>query len=223
MLEHALGVLGNLRLVGKLIDFLLNYRNYAPGIKPQATAAEKGHQQVLWMFLNGNRLRLTEVGTMNLFVFWKNVSGVFELVTPELDGTILPGVTRDSIIKIVQDESFSTIFPCYGNIKVTEKALYMSEIVEANEDNRLLEMFGSGTAAIVSPIKGIAWIDPLTNVEIFTTIPLDQKDSTKEAGPLSRAIFDRIQNIQYGQVPFNDWSEVICDSSNQQPIPFVTS
>ncbi|KAJ1672442.1 branched-chain-amino-acid transaminase bat2, partial [Spiromyces aspiralis] len=70
--------------------------NYAPSVLPQVEAAKLGYQQVLWTI--GEDHELMEVGTMNLFVFWKNEQGEMELITPELDGTILPGVTRDSIL-----------------------------------------------------------------------------------------------------------------------------
>ena len=77
--------------------------NYAPGILPQVEAGEKGHSQMLWLY--GPDHEVTEVGTMNLFTYWVNSDGENELVTPPLtDGTILPGVTRDSIIKLAKEK-----------------------------------------------------------------------------------------------------------------------
>ena len=75
--------------------------NYAATIKPQMEAAQKGFSQVLWLF--GEDDELTEVGTMNMFTFWINEEGEKELVTAPLDGTILPGVTRDSILTLCKD------------------------------------------------------------------------------------------------------------------------
>jgi len=81
--------------------------NYAPGILPQIKAANEGFQQNLWLFPQITKQgkvehMLTEVGTMNLFIFWKNKEGRTELVTPPLDGTILPGVTRDCILQLTR-------------------------------------------------------------------------------------------------------------------------
>jgi len=75
--------------------------NYAPTIGPQTEAAEKGYSQVLWLF--GEDDQVTEVGTMNMFTFWINEEGEKELVTAPLDGTILPGVTRDSILQLARE------------------------------------------------------------------------------------------------------------------------
>ena len=71
-------------------------RNYGATILPQMEAAQKGYTQVLWLFGEDNEL--TEVGTMNFFAFIKNKDGERELVTPPLDGTILPGVTRQYVV-----------------------------------------------------------------------------------------------------------------------------
>jgi branched-chain amino acid aminotransferase len=113
--------------------------NYAPGIFPQLHAAEKGYQQNLWIF--GPDHELTEVGTMNLFVFWKNEKGERELITPSLDGTILPGVTRDSILHLCRN---------WNEFKVTEGKITMKQLTLALAENRVIEMFGAGTAGKVS-------------------------------------------------------------------------
>lgn len=83
---------------------------------------------------------------MNCFILLKDAqTDELELVTPSLkDGTILPGVTRDSIIKLTQS---------WNEFKVSERTIKMGELIEAHEEGRIIEMFGSGTAAIVSPIK----------------------------------------------------------------------
>jgi len=82
---------------------------------------------------------------MNFFVFWTNKKGEKELVTSSLDGTILPGVMRDSVINLAKE----------WGIKVTERDFYIHEIIDAIKENRLIESFGTGTAAIVCPIKTI--------------------------------------------------------------------
>ncbi|KAH6577224.1 hypothetical protein BASA60_004159 [Batrachochytrium salamandrivorans] len=120
--------------------------NYAPGIRPQIEVAKQGYQQILWLF--GPNDNVTEVGTMNFFMYWVNEDGVKELRTPPLDGTILPGVTRDSILTLSRE---------WGDFKVTEGEISMKTVLKALEEGRVLEMFGAGTAAIVSPIKRIRY------------------------------------------------------------------
>ncbi|KAJ3219543.1 branched-chain-amino-acid aminotransferase [Dinochytrium kinnereticum] len=165
--------------------------NYAPGIRPQIEVAKKGYQQNLWLF--GPEDYLTEVGTMNLFVLWKLPNGETELVTPELDGTILPGVTRDSVLSLAKT---------WGEYKVSERPVRMAEVVTAIEEGRLLEMFGSGTAAIVSPIKNINYKGK------DWAIPLDLNDKTAQAGPFTKKVAETIMGIQYGEIP-HKWSVVI--------------
>lgn len=82
---------------------------------------------------------------MNFFVYWINKKGEKEIVTCSLDGTILPGVMRDTVINIARE----------WGIKVTERDFYIQEIVDAVKENRMLEAFGTGTAAIICPIKSI--------------------------------------------------------------------
>ena len=115
--------------------------NYAPTLKISREGNLKhGCDQVLWLLHD----YVTEVGTMNFFVFWKNDQGEDELVTPPLDGTILPGITRDSIINLAKS---------LGTFKVTEKMFKIQEMVKAVDEGRLHEAFGAGTAAIVSPVQ----------------------------------------------------------------------
>ncbi|EFA75841.1 branched-chain amino acid aminotransferase [Heterostelium album PN500] len=161
--------------------------NYAPTIFPQLDAAKKGYSQVLWL-LNDY---VTEVGTMNMFVLWKNNQGELELITPPLtDGTILPGVTRDSILKLAQQ---------WGEFKVSEKNFTMSELAKAIKEGRVKEAFGAGTAAIVSPIKSINYKGEEYPIPI---------DAAKGAGPLTSRIADTIMGIQYGEIP-SEWSVVL--------------
>merc|ERR1711968_271078 len=86
--------------------------NYGPTIAPQMDVMKDGYSQVLWLF--GENREVTEVGTMNMFVYWKNEAGEDELVTAPLDGTILPGVTRQSALDLAREGAF-------GDIKVTER------------------------------------------------------------------------------------------------------
>ena len=166
--------------------------NYAAGILPQMQVAPFGYQQVLWIF--GEEHLITEVGTMNCFIFWINEQGKRELVTaPLTDGTILPGVTRDSILSLART---------WNEFEVSERSVSMKEVVLAINEGRLLEMFGSGTAAVVSPIKTINYLGQ------DWSIPLDPSDPSSQAGPLAKRFWEAITLIQYGQVP-HEWSWVI--------------
>lgn len=166
--------------------------NYAPCVKPQSIAAEKGYHQNLWLF--GEDDEVTEAGTMNFFMLWENFdTGRRELITPPLNGLILPGVTRDSILKLVKSWEAET------GIYVREGKITMEDILKASREKRVIEMFGAGTACIVSPIKCINY----KGEDI--QIPLGLTKTDCEAGPLTQKINDAILDIQYGLVdhPFS--------------------
>merc|ERR1719263_601453 len=165
--------------------------NYAPTIKCQLEASKKGCAQVLWLF--GKDLKITEVGTMNQFFVWKNKAGVKEVITAPLDGVILAGVTRDSILSMLREE---------GEYKVIERNYTLTEVIEAINEDRLLEAFGSGTAAIVSPVKGIIF-----NGKEYK-IPLDRDNAKEQSGKLTRHLFHRLLRIQYGE-EYHQWSKII--------------
>eukprot|EP00842_Homolaphlyctis_polyrhiza_P001029 jgi/Hompol1/1927/HPOL_005795-RA len=165
--------------------------NYAPGILPQVEVAKKGYQQILWLF--GDNDNISEVGTMNFFMLWTNENGVKELRTPPLDGTILPGVTRDSILTLARE---------WNEFKVVEGEIPMQSVLKALEEGRVHEMFGAGTAAIVSPIKCIHYHGK------DLAIPVNKNDPTAQAGPLTQRFANQIMSIQYGDIP-HKWSVVI--------------
>ena len=163
--------------------------NYAPCIVPQMQAATRGFHQNLWLFLdraeNGEMEEyVTEVGTMNLFCAMVNKStGKKELLTAPLDGTILEGVTRDSVLDLARER----LAPEGWN--VVERKFTMKEVAEASNDGRLLEAFGAGTAAIVSPIRSISWKERLVDCGL---------KEGEEAGPVAKRMKDWIERIQYG-------------------------
>ena len=110
--------------------------NYAASLLSQTEAHEQGYAQVLW--LDGvERKYIEEVGSMNVFFALED-----EVVTPELDGSILAGITRKSCIELLKD----------WGIKVTERKFSVDELVESVKSGKLKEAFGTGTAAVVSPI-----------------------------------------------------------------------
>ncbi|KAL8276849.1 hypothetical protein RQP46_010780 [Phenoliferia psychrophenolica] len=125
--------------------------NYAPGYKHQADAAKRGHQAILWLF--GPEHALTE----NLFVVFKHPDGTTELETCPLTDMILPGITRDSILTLTREHASGAtqISGLPANLIVNERIIYMKEVVEAARDGTLVEVFGSGTAAVVAAVNRI--------------------------------------------------------------------
>ncbi len=142
----------------------------------------------MWLF--GDEDYVTEVGTMNQFFYWINEDGEKELVTPPLDGTILPGVTRDTLLSITRE---------WNEFKVSERPFRMDDVIKVHREGRILEAFGSGTAAIVCPVDLIGY-----NGNDYV-IPLDPARPGEKSGPLARRIYETITDIQYGVTP-HKWS-----------------
>ncbi|CAI4539862.1 CDA_G0025260.mRNA.1.CDS.1 [Saccharomyces cerevisiae] len=169
--------------------------NYAPCILPQLQAAKRGYQQNLWLF--GPEKNITEVGTMNVFfVFLNKVTGKKELVTAPLDGTILEGVTRDSVLTLARDK----LDPQEWDIN--ERYYTITEVATRAKQGELLEAFGSGTAAVVSPIKEIGWNNEDIHVPL---LPGEQ------CGALTKQVAQWIADIQYGRVNYGNWSKTVAD------------
>lgn len=165
--------------------------NYAPCIVPQLDAASRGFQQNLWLF--GEEEYVTEVGTMNMFVALKDkATGQKELVTAPLDGTILEGVTRDSVLSLARER----LIP--DGWKVSERKYTMQDLADASKEGRLLEAFGSGTAAVVSPVRAISWKGQLVNCGL--------KDN-EETGPVALKMKEWIEARQYGDED-HQWSHI---------------
>ncbi|MBQ4347178.1 MAG: aminotransferase class IV, partial [Firmicutes bacterium] len=147
--------------------------NYAASLKAQAIAEEKGYTQVLW--LDGiEKKYVEEVGTMNVFFV---IDG--EVVTPEINGSILEGITRMSAIELLRDAGY----------KVTERKVSMQEVYDAGREGRLNEAFGTGTAAVISPVGELVWDE---NKLII---------NNNEIGPVAQKIYDTITGIQCGALP----------------------
>ncbi|KAF8203307.1 aminotransferase [Pholiota molesta] len=172
--------------------------NYAPGILPQQHAAKKGYAQNLW--LHGPEHYITEVGTMNVFVVFRKDDGGYELVTPPLDGMILPGVTRDSVLTLAREHASGkyTVPNLPANLTVSERSVTMKEVKEASQAGKIVELFGAGTAAIISPVDRIGYLGE----DII--IPTGEGGM----GPISRAVWAELVGRQTGVIP-SDWSVVV--------------
>ena len=156
--------------------------NYAASLWPFEKAKQEGFMQVLW--LDGIEHKyVEEVGAMNIFF---KVDG--KIITPELRGTILPGVTRDSVLTLLRE----------GGHEVIEKRLPIAELEEAASQGRLDEAFGAGTAAIISPVGSI------------THKGKEMRVTANDAGPVTRWLYDQVTGIQLGEIEDSrGWCRVI--------------
>ena len=115
--------------------------NYAASLKAQEKADANGFAQILWLDAKENKY-VEEVGSMNIFF---KING--KVITPRLNGSILPGVTRDSVILLLK----------YWDIPVREEKISIEEVYAAHERGELEEVFGAGTAAVISPVGELHW------------------------------------------------------------------
>ncbi|MBU3937851.1 MAG: branched-chain amino acid aminotransferase [Proteobacteria bacterium] len=144
--------------------------NYAASIMAAVEAQQAGFTQVLWLDAVERRY-IEEVGTMNIFFVIGD-----EVVTPPLGGSILPGVTRDSVIQMAKSWGFT----------VVERRITIDEVLVAQETGTLKEIFGTGTAAVISPVGSLHYKGK------------DCVINNGKTGTLSQKLFDEIQAIQYG-------------------------
>jgi branched-chain amino acid aminotransferase len=146
--------------------------NYVASMAAQMKAHDDGYSQVLW--LDGvERKYIEEVGAMNIFF---KINGT--VVTPQLNGSILPGITRDSCVELCKSWS----------IPVEERKISVQELFAAAEDGSLEEVWGSGTAAVISPVGHLRWKDKVVQV----------KDGG--IGEISQRLYDTVTGIQLGKI-----------------------
>ncbi len=145
--------------------------NYAASLIAQVKAHDAGFAQVLW--LDGvERKYIEEVGAMNIFF---KIDG--KIVTPMLNGSILPGVTRDSVINMCK----------HWGLPVEERKISADELLEAQRTGKLEEVFGSGTAAVISPVGQLRYKD-----EVMTI-------GDGNIGPVSQKLYDTLTGLQLGR------------------------
>jgi branched-chain amino acid aminotransferase len=157
--------------------------NYASSLLAAKKAKEKGYTQVLWLDAAQHKY-VEEVGTMNQFFVIKD-----KIVTPPLTGSILPGVTRDSIMFMAKD---------YG-YKVEERQISIDEVITASENGTLTEAFGTGTAAVVTPVGELCYKDKCMVI------------NGGKVGKVTQRLYDDLVAIQYGSKkdPYN-WLVKVC-------------
>ena len=146
--------------------------NYAASLIGQDEAHKEGYSQVLW--LDGVEQKyIEEVGAMNIMFV---IDG--EIVTPELQGSILPGITRKSVLELTKS----------WGMKVSERRITIQEIADAYGNGKLDEVFGTGTAAVISPVGHLKWGDKVMTI------------NDNKIGPISQKIYDTMTGIQWGKL-----------------------
>ena len=155
------------------IGFAKTGGNYAASLIAQQKAHDAGYAQVLW--LDGvDRKYIEEVGSMNIFF---KIGG--KVVTPALNGSILPGITRNSVIELCKSWGY----------EVEERKIDVAELIQAHADGTLEECFGTGTAAVISPVGKLRYVDDVYTIQ------------DGETGPLSHKLYETITGIQLGTLP----------------------
>ena len=146
--------------------------NYAASLKAGEVAHEKGYDQVLW--LDGVEQKyVEEVGSMNMMFVLDG-----KVVTPALNGSILAGITRDSILKLAAQDGYP----------VEERRIAIEEIFAAGKQGRLQEAFGTGTAAVISPVGELCWENERITL------------SGGKIGPVTQRMYDELTGIQWGRL-----------------------
>ena len=146
--------------------------NYAASLAAQVKAHDDGYSQVLW--LDGvERKYIEEVGAMNIFF---KIDG--KVVTPMLNGSILPGITRNSVLQLCRDWGLPT----------EERKISVEELIQAQKEGKLEEVFGTGTAAVISPVGKLRYKDDVMVI------------GNGEIGPLSQKLYDTVTGIQLGRL-----------------------
>ncbi|WP_394522344.1 branched-chain amino acid aminotransferase [Lacrimispora sp. JR3] len=146
--------------------------NYVASLASQVKAHEEGYSQVLW--LDGvHRKYIEEVGAMNIFF---KINGV--VITPELNGSILPGVTRDSVIALCRE----------WGVPVEERQVSVDEVVAAAKNGTMEECFGTGTAAVISPVGELRFEEDRMSI------------GGGKIGELTQKFYDTITGIQLGKI-----------------------
>lgn len=147
--------------------------NYAISLAGQEEAHKQDYEQVLW--LDGvERKYVEEVGSMNIFFV---IDG--EIITPALTGSVLSGITRKSAIEICRSKGY----------KVTERRISIQEIADAYDAGKLDEVFGTGTAAVISPVGHLKWEDKIMEI------------NDNKIGQISQMLYDTMTGIQWGKIP----------------------
>ncbi|MCL2370014.1 MAG: branched-chain amino acid aminotransferase [Firmicutes bacterium] len=146
--------------------------NYAASLKAASNATARGYAQVMWLDAKEHKY-IEEVGSMNIFFVFGN-----ELITPALSGSILPGITRLSVIELAKSKGW----------KVTERPISIDEVVKGVSSGKCSEIFGTGTAAVISPVGA------------FLYNGKEHIVGDSKTGKVASSFFDELTGIQTGKI-----------------------
>ncbi|KAJ7477351.1 aminotransferase [Mycena latifolia] len=213
--------------------------NYSPGFVPQQAAAALGYDQVLWL-LGTKEKRITEAGAMNFFVVVDNEDGKgVEVLTPPLDGTILPGITRDSALALLRAHAADPAkgilaLPVDLKVEVRECEVTVPQLAAWAKAGRLHECFGAGTAVLIVAIERIGdvvdeRVEEAVNAQALSAdavveLTSEVKEKTKQKpivditmkgglrglGDVGTALWDKLLALKEGRDEFEGWS-VLCE------------
>lgn len=156
--------------------------NYAASLRAQVEAKHEGFAQVLWLDAT-HRKYIEEVGTMNIFFKIGD-----ELITPALNGSILGGITRRTVLELAKE----------WGVKVTERQISIDEVFAAHDNGSLQEVFGSGTAAVISPVGELSWKGRKIVI------------ANNKTGPFAQKLYDYVAGLQYGTVAdIHGWIDTV--------------
>ena len=178
--------------------------NYAAGMLATANARREGFDQVLWLDSEQHRF-VEEVGAMNIFFKTAGAGGSGgsggSVITPPLGGSILPGVTRDSVIALIRDRGLT----------VEERPIAIEEVMDGIAGGFIEEVFGAGTAAVIAPVERLEY---LGRNETLKNVP----------GPLTLALYDEIVGIQTGRLPDrHGWNMIVPLPASEAAAPMAVS
>jgi branched-chain amino acid aminotransferase len=156
--------------------------SYAGSLLATEIASRKGYTQLLWLDSVSHKF-VEEVGSMNMFFVIDD-----SILTAPLSGTILPGITRASVLEVASDLG----------IKAEERSISIDEVLEAQKSGRLKECFGSGTAAVISPVGQLCYQDEVYGI------------GDGGIGPITQKLYDELVGVQYGLLPDKrGWVEIL--------------
>jgi branched-chain amino acid aminotransferase len=164
--------------------------NYAASLLASEEARQLGYSQVLWLDAVEGRF-IEEVGSMNICFVYEGRT----IITPPLTGTILPGITRASVITLGRDLGY----------EVREEPLDVHQMLQDIESGAITEVFGCGTAAVIAPVGKFGYLGK------------DYTINNYEVGPVSQHLYQQLTDIQYGRIPDRyNWTMTLRVSNDQQ-------
>lgn len=185
--------------------------NYGPGFVPQQAAATLGYDQILWLL--GMNKQITEAGAMNFFAVARRDDGGFNVVTPPLDGTILPGITRDSALTLLRahgaDPSKKLLNLPDVPVYVEERVVTVNELAAWGAAGTLVECFGTGTAVLVVAIERIGDVELDAQGKVGQVRDINML-AGKGLGPVGQALWDKLLALKEGRESYGGWN-VLCE------------